>query len=219
MQEKIGSLQDGYTKAVRRDNRTVAQLQREIWASYKHVCSTAENPMHEDCGADWCFYQRDLAKGKTPPPGRVSKSHLNPFVASYVKPIYERLTDPALMARCLRRQTQNANECFHSTIWARCSKTNFVSRQRVQIAVALAAGEFNQGSRSMHAFMEHLGMRMNTKTLSLGLARDRKRVRKAEEAIEAVACHRREKRRLAAAREEQRREREEGGPSYQSGGF
>ena len=146
-------------------------------------------------------------------PGIVSKSHLSPFVASYVKPICQRLTDPAFMARCLRRQTQNTNECFHSTIWARCSKTNFVSRQRVQIAVALAVGEFNEGSTGMHAFMEHLGMRMNTKTFSLGLARDRKRVRKAKEAIEAVACRRREKRRVAAAREEQRREREEGGPS------
>ena len=124
MQEKIGSLQDGYTKAVWRENKTVAQLQREIWASFKHVTLSAENPMH-NCGVVWCFYQRDLDPGKTPPPGRVSKSHLNPFVASYVKPNHERLTDPALMARCLRRQTQNANECFHSTIWARCSKTNF----------------------------------------------------------------------------------------------
>ena len=123
MREKIGSLQDGYTKAVRRGNKTVAQLQREIWASFKHVTLSVENLMH-NCGVVWCFYQKDLAQGKTPPPGRVSKSHLNPFVASYVKPNHERLTDPALMARFLRQQTQNANKCFHSTIWARYSKTN-----------------------------------------------------------------------------------------------
>ena len=105
MQEKIGSLLGGYTKAVRRENKTQPQLQREIWASYKHICSTAENPMHKDCGEDWCFYQRDLAQGKTAPPDRMSKSHLKPFVASYVKTLYEPLTDPALTTRCLRRQT------------------------------------------------------------------------------------------------------------------
>ena len=144
----------------------------------------------------------------------MSKSHLNPFVASYVKPINVRLTDPALMARCLRRQTENANECVHSTIWARCSKTNFVSRQTLPstrcihsfqtIIICLTSrsegtdfcGSCSWGvqpGKPSYAYLPGTPWNNNQHKDLLGLARDRKRVRKAEEAIEAVARYRREK--------------------------
>ena len=46
-------------------------------------------------------------------------------VVSELKPIYERLSKPELLDKCLHGLTQNACESFNSLVWQRCPKEHF----------------------------------------------------------------------------------------------
>lgn len=52
----------------------------------------------------------------------ITRLTFNGFTGRHLAPIYERLTDFSLLARCKQHLTQNANESFHHTVWTRCSK-------------------------------------------------------------------------------------------------
>ena len=69
-------------------------------------------------------------------------------VSRHVEEVYVRLGHPALLRRCLKGATQNANESLHSKVWAKCPKTGFVGYQRVVAATCAAIAEFNQGVES-----------------------------------------------------------------------
>ncbi|GFR85167.1 hypothetical protein ElyMa_006020700 [Elysia marginata] len=222
---KIGTLQTYYTKAVRTYNTSVEEMANAVWAAYYHSISSDDTPQHNSCpkGVDsWCWFQKQLAEGVKHPvrkEGDPPSTFLNSTVAEHVKPIYERLTRPDLLGRCLLGATQNANESLHSVIWAKCPKHNFTGYKRVQIATTLAVGEFNAGSVSTRQLMSAIGCRINSVTVEMGCKRDRQRIARAEEAQRDVAKQRREKRKLAQARRQQEVVAAEGGPSYISGGF
>ncbi|GFO04327.1 hypothetical protein PoB_003083200 [Plakobranchus ocellatus] len=119
---KIGLLQSYYTRAVRGNNELVEEMSRAIWAAFFH-----STDRHHDCpaGSDsWCWFQRDIAAGIAEPQlsTRKTSTFMNELVAEHVKGVYERLTDPSLLKRCLLGKAQNSNESLHSLIWARCPK-------------------------------------------------------------------------------------------------
>lgn len=64
-----------------------------------------------------------------------------------ILPIFTRLSDESLLERCTQCLTQNANECLHSLIWNKCPKETFVSKKRLEISVAQAVAEYNNGYR------------------------------------------------------------------------
>ena len=141
------------------------------------------------------------------------------FFTSTWKPVYERLADKQLLQRCVSGRTQNANECLHSLVWARCSKDNFASRNRVTFAVTTAAGEFNFGSYSSLNTLEFYGFQVGDHTARLGEARLRKRVQNSLK----YKQDRSKKRRGAVRAAKQKRQEElvdqEGGPAYAAGQF
>ena len=55
-------------------------------------------------------------------------------------------------------QTQNANECFNSLIWAPCSKTEFASRRTVETAVALSVLAFNSGPTGIVSVLQAMDL-------------------------------------------------------------
>ncbi|XP_059147916.1 uncharacterized protein LOC131935516, partial [Physella acuta] len=221
-QTKMGLLQSYYTKAVRTYNGSVQEMSDAIWAAFFHSTSTDKTPQHHKCpgGQDsWCFYQRSKAKGLSVPShkGRLT-TYLNEKVAPYVEAIYRKLTEPALLKRCLLGKTQNTNESLHGMIWSRCPKHIFNGLSRVTIGTAFAIGEFNQGSAATHRFQTAVGCSLSEKGARLGQLRDEKRVRKADLAIESNSKRRRIARQLAQTKENESRQVEEGGASYIAGG-
>ena len=182
------------------------------WAGYFHSISTPEEQHHEDCppGEDsWCWYQRALHAGQADPTRhrqQLSSTYLNSDVAPHVKKVYERLTDPALLGRCLLGKTQNTNESLHSVIWAKCPKHTFAGYNRVCFGATLAVGEYNMGSSACHLFHPAVGCPLTSAT-------------RAEKAHQAPQKRRREARKLAQQKSQQEAARAEGGPSYVSGGF
>ncbi|GFS11484.1 hypothetical protein ElyMa_003087600 [Elysia marginata] len=164
---KIGLLQSFYTTAVRTYNASTEVMSNAVWAAFYHSISTPDHPQHERCPAgeeSWCFYQKALVK--KPKDASELKheqsTYLNAEVDPHVYKVYERLTDPELLRRCLLGKTQNANKSLHSVIWSKCPKHLFSGLARVQIGATIAVGEFNMGSQGSHLFFPAVGCPLTT---------------------------------------------------------
>ncbi|KAE8749128.1 hypothetical protein FOCC_FOCC004036 [Frankliniella occidentalis] len=120
----IVRLQSYYQKAIKSTIPDIPRAQKEINAALDHMNSTDKKPKHTKCPKGVEMFAK-------------------------VKPIYKRMTEKALLERCVNLSTQNPNECLHSVIWNKCPKEIFVSRRRYEIAATRGVGEFNMGLASM----------------------------------------------------------------------
>ncbi|GBM17015.1 hypothetical protein AVEN_133289-1 [Araneus ventricosus] len=93
----------------------------------------------------WCFYQRSLANNEKPKSHSSMKTKLSAQVLEKILPVYQRLTNNELLARCVSGKTQNVNESIHSVIWINYPKETFVPKERLELAVISAICEFNFG--------------------------------------------------------------------------
>ncbi|KAK3793833.1 hypothetical protein RRG08_066429 [Elysia crispata] len=198
-QAKIALLQSHYKKAVANYN------------PQHHLCPTGTR--------SWCFYNRALAFGKDPPSHKnCSSSSISPHVAEKVRGVYERLTAPELLQRCLKGLTQNADEAIHSTIWSRCPKHLFAGRRRVEIATTITVGNFNIGSTFIRELTEECGCGVGKISIAHGLKRDFARIKRAEKAEMVETKRRKIDMARAVTVAQQEFLAAEGGPSYSSGG-
>ncbi|XP_071579129.1 uncharacterized protein [Temnothorax nylanderi] len=155
----IKKLTKYYGLAIRRNIESVDGMEKAIMATYLHLCSTNENPRHENCpeGADsWCKYRVAQALGthfNHPPP-------LHPDIAKNILPIYENLSKKDLLERCLGGHTQNANESFNSTIWRLAPKHLHSGVKIIEIAAYITAGIFNEGYFAVLKIMEILQIKI-----------------------------------------------------------
>ena len=100
------------------------------------------------------FFKKHATLGFPVIPGSDLKeigTPLSPVVAQLILPIFQNRSSEDL-STCRLQATQNANECVHSVIWARCPKHVFVARPRLNITVALGCAEFNFGSSASQNF-------------------------------------------------------------------
>ena len=133
----------------------------------------------------------------------ICPTYINPLVAEHIREVYERLSEPELLRRCIEGKTQNANESIHALIWSRCPMHVSVGMQRMEISVALGVGEFNQGARASQKFISSLGFNVGPEFSKLGKWKDHDRRRKAERNSAVVVKETRDIRRLAQVREEE----------------
>ena len=198
-QDKIKVLCRYYAKAVwSHDDVPAMQKAIQVQASIHHLYSTHEHPRHQYCpaGADsWCFYKRGLAKKDNVYEHKKRIHHALDFerLHKHLAPIYERLTDPALLARCKQHKTQNANESFHQTMWTRCSKIKKHSLRQVRFALATAWSEFNFGPRGLTTLDRVYGPDVGRHTHKLRKDKETKRLKKSEWASAGNEKRRRKK--------------------------
>lgn len=133
-------------------------------------------------------------------------------------PIYKRLSDEKLLARCLRGKTQNAAESLNSKVWLLCPKTKFASRSAVETATAIAVLWYNRGHASFEVVLEELGVVPPASLTTLGDYSDKRRIQKmnAQQTAEARA-HRRTSAKRARLQDSARKDRE--GVTYSAGEF
>ena len=131
-------------------------------------------------------------------------------------PIYERLTADTLLSRCERKANQNANESFHSSVWARCGTTVFYSKKKVQLAVASAAAEYNSGLSSSLHLKNLLSIPSGENASWLSECRAKKRLTKSLERSQAAEKKHKRMRKEAIERA-QREATEEEAVAYASG--
>ena len=197
-----------YGKAVRAHPNDLDAMRDAVWATYYHAISTDETPQHDRCpvGDDsWCFYKKALATGQEPGPHRTNVgTPLSVDVAVPVKAVYERLSHDDLLTRCLRGQTQNANESLHSKVWAKCPKIGFACVHRVRSATCAAVAEFNVGvAATMRHLCDVMGIAPGEELLASAKRRDARRLQQAERQMEASTKEARRARRVARAAEAQ----------------
>ncbi|KAH7935287.1 hypothetical protein HPB52_005712 [Rhipicephalus sanguineus] len=80
----------------------------------------------------WCRHRAAEAEGK---PQLPHTYNLPIKVVEALRPVYQRLSDPQLQARCRGNKTQNAAESLHSVIWSLISKQQHASHFTVDVAV------------------------------------------------------------------------------------
>lgn len=212
-----------YGNAIRENTNDVTAMRTAVLATLHHCSSTDANPFHSKCPAgpeSWCFYNKAVAMGTQPGTHRQHiHTPISPFVLEKIIPLYQKLASTDLLERCMRGKTQNANECLHSMVWNKCPKENFVSKRKIDIAVAIAVSEFNHGySKTMTRTLQQAGVSPGHQGMKTSIARDRRRVRNRILRSTQKFQHYRKQVKMAKIRAEGALKQQEG-CSYASGGF
>ena len=145
------NMQKYYYRAIKNNLGNVEATQRAVWAILYHRASTDAKPQHSYCSETWCGYLKDRRNYKTD-----RDKVLNAAIVEAVKPIFQRLSDPALLARCKKGKTQNQNESLHGVIWGLCPEEGNVGLSIVKLAVYFAIYLFNDGEISVTRLLETL---------------------------------------------------------------
>lgn len=148
-----------YGNAIRANSESLPDMRNAVWATYFHVRSTDSEPLHSFCPtglASWCKYQVAVAKGTE---GTFLHKTVQPSaIMDVIKPLFNALSKPNLLNRCLGAYTQNTNESLNSLIWSFCPKTSGSGRVIGEIATYEAVIIFNEGRRGRLSVMRKLGV-------------------------------------------------------------
>ncbi|KAH9383266.1 hypothetical protein HPB48_024383 [Haemaphysalis longicornis] len=172
---KIRRISSYYGYALRSHAHDVPAMQKAVQATLRHMASTDGAPDHSLCpdgASSWCKFNRAVANGEAPPP---HKDPLPDSVRAALEPIFDRLSDEALLERCADGKTQNASECLHSVIWTQASKNQHASLLSITRAVAEAVSVFNRGRRETNeSIAAGLGYTAGSCLVRRSLEKDRK---------------------------------------------
>lgn len=214
---KCKALQNFYRGAIINNQGSVDKMKAEIWAGLLHNMSSDDNPLHTRCSPSWCWYRRAEENGETPESHKHhTKNFLSREVGKKLIPVYHRMSSDSLLQRMQHGGTQNANECLNSVIWARCPKTVFVGKSRVEAAASMAIATFNEGASAMLAVMDKLWLQCTVITVNTCSYTDMVRLSKAN-IFQSTRVKRRRQSVSTAKKVKRHRQEIEEGPTYGAG--
>ena len=76
----------------------------------------------------------------------------------FLLPLYNRLSDPKLLKRCVPGFSQNANELLNAFVWNRCPKHGNKGFRQAETAACSACIQFNLGASGRHEVMKDLNV-------------------------------------------------------------
>ncbi len=204
-----------FRNAIVKNAPDVEAARNAIWAIYYHSVSTSEDPHHSHCDPEWCFYLQATAEGVEPEQKRKEGKHDQPLprdASQILLPLFERLTKPDLLERCMSLGMSNANESLHAVIWRRAPKAVFSSRKTVDIAVALEIVQFNKGAQMLidatTAVVPQAGPSRQLSALAVKM--DHERLRQADAAATLESKSSRKRRALLKVQADDKQAEEEG---------
>ena len=174
-----------YATNLKHNAPDVIQMPNDVHGGILHMMSTDDDTQHHLCPPglkSWCFFQPALALGEEP---RKHRTSIRANVA-FLLPIVDRLTQPDLLKQCAAMQTQNANECFNSLIWARCPKTEFASRRHC-------------GPTSIYSVLQAMGVSVGHYQLSHSERKAQKKLADSDERVKLLSkwgCKERKRKQL-----------------------
>ena len=148
----INKMQNYFGMAIRQNTAASWEGDKEkaLYAMKKSVlavlwhCTAIEdgNVRHQFCTRSvdsWCTFWKNK--------DTQHKCSVNLPIAIHneVKSIFMDLRSDALLSRCLEGTTQNPNEAFNQIIWKKCPKDVFVCKDILDIGVASAIVNYNDG--------------------------------------------------------------------------
>ena len=135
-----------------------------------------------------------------------------------MEPIYDDLSNPDLLLKCLHGKTQNPNENLHKLIWDHAIKEVFVSKRVVEQAALSAVAHFNDGSAALIKILELMGVPPRHFTIEGCKRKDSRRLACAKSKSSDSGKRRRKQIRAAKKGFMDKKVQEEG-PTYEKGGF
>ena len=150
----IDKMQNYYGIAIRSNVGDLRGMKKAVHATLFHCASNDARPLHDHCPpgpGSWCGYQRNRATYKHGP-------GLPLDVIAKVKPVYQRLSDDALLEKCLHGKTQNQNESLNGMVWQRIPKEVFVGKETLEFGLYDAIAHFNMGAKTVLLVYEALGI-------------------------------------------------------------
>lgn len=150
-----------------------------VKAILAHKGSTDANPDHELCDEAWCKYKQCTKENKL----YTHKNSLDPAIIEAIKPVFDNLSKPDLLKKCLHGRTQNVNESFNAVLWTRIPKKNFVGIQTLKYGTYDAVVTFSEGSKGRLQVLEDIGVKIGKNCVNALEDIDRDRVTKGQ-----IAC-------------------------------
>lgn len=172
----IDTLQNYYGLAIRRNKDNLDQMKKDVKATLSHKSSTDAEPKHDDCDESWCKYKQSLKENKP----YTHKNSLDPAIVEAIQPIFDDLSKPELLQKCLHGRTQNINESFNNVVWSRVSKKNFVGQQTLKYGTYDAVVSFNEGNRGRIQVLEAIRVKVSQNCVRTLQEIDKERVAKSE---------------------------------------
>lgn len=217
------TLQLYYGNAIRRHtNGTLKAMKQEVWASYFHVSSSNEKPLHSFCPkgrTSWCKYQRAKASKKSY--DHKKHFHLPKDIMLAIKKVYRDLAHPDLLKKCLHGKSQNPNESFNNVLWTRVPKNVFVSLETLKFGAYDAVATFNKGNIARCLVLEKLGLPVGKVCAGVLKTMDELRIKKAEKEITDLQKKARQSATSSKRKLEElyREEEDPNNPSYAAGHY
>ncbi|GBM80681.1 hypothetical protein AVEN_137208-1 [Araneus ventricosus] len=215
----IDQLSVFYGNAIRQHSNSVKDMRNAVWAIYFHMRSTDNEPLHSFCPAgetSWCKYNQAVSKGTAETFHH--KNSLPPAVMDAIKPIFNSLSHPELLNRCLGAYTQNPNESLNSVIWQICPKISGSGRRIAEIAVYESVVRFNEGRLGRLDIMKELELCISNNAISSHKKADIRRIKQGDRRAQQNTIEKRRERRRAKALVDSKLSKKEG-LTYEAGGF
>ena len=113
-----------------------------------------------------------------------SKINLPVAIKTLLTPIFWDLSSDKLLSKCLQGTTQNPNEAFNQIIWQKCPKSNFVSREVLEIGVSSAVICYNDGFYGLNMIFGNLGIEYGSYFRSDSQLKDNMRIKNMDKKTE-----------------------------------
>ena len=156
--KSINTMQNFVGMAIRQNTNNLLYMRNSVIAVLYHCTNFPyEVTRHQFClkgKNSWCKWQSDKVTGKT---SYRQKINLPVAIMEEIKPIFQELSNPEMLRKCLHGMTQNCNESFNGFIWQRCPKASFTARKILEIAVYSSILNYNDGFNSLSYIFKMLG--------------------------------------------------------------
>ena len=133
--------------------------------------------------------------------------------------IFQNLCDNELLGRCLDSTTQNPNEALDQIVWKKRPKDTFISKIGLEIGVASAVINFNDGMSGFEKLFSHLNLSLGVNTKSGAIEKDRQRIKNMNNKFQETVKMKRKKQRAVRKGYIDKEKDNEGGESYLTGNF
>ena len=210
----MNKLQNLYGIVLRQNvDKTVHQLKVAVGAVLYH-CTEFNNSesCHQLCPRGlntWCKYWKD--------PENYQEIKGMPIVIhQLIKPIFTDLINESLL-KCLHGETRNANESINNITWTKCPNNIYVQRNVLEMGVASADINFNDGNCDILNVFTNAGMQAGYFTKMFCLKKDESRIQRMDKKTNKQA--KQQRKRLTAIRKNIVDTNKEKGVFYESGAF
>ena len=110
--------------------------------------------------------------------------------------IFQNLCDNKLLGRCLDGTTQNPNEALDQIVWKKCPKDTFISKIGLEIGVASAVINFNDGMSGFEKLFSHLNLSLGVNTKSGAIEKDQQKIKNMKNKFQEIVEMKRKKLRV-----------------------